>query len=260
MLRKSASRRVAPWPASDSYTHLENKPGVKGPLSAVAGTDTLKVAGLLEMSEFCTCGAQLPPDALFCHKCGKPQRDLVAPEIEANVYPAAQAAAVADVPPPPPPRPQPLPLNFHNPIAVRIALVAAVSATVLSLLSPTLSWLAAGFFAVYLYCRKTGFRLDVLAGVKIGWITGLILYGFSAVVFTAQQIPDALAGHPGKTLLEQMKASSFQNPATMQQMTDMMQSDPGKMILLLLGAMFVVVTCLSMAGGALGAKLVGSPK
>ena len=46
----------------------------------------------------------------------------------------------------------------------------------------------------------------------------------------------------------------------MQEMTHMAQTDPGKMILLLLVAMFVVVTCLSMAGGALGAKLVGSPK
>ena len=72
------------------------------------------------MPEFCTCGAQLPPDALFCHKCGKPQRDIVTPEIEPNTYPAAVEASVA--PPPPAPRLQPLPLNFHNPIAVRIAL------------------------------------------------------------------------------------------------------------------------------------------
>jgi hypothetical protein len=211
------------------------------------------------MPEFCTCGAQLPPDALFCHKCGKPQREIIAPEIEANAFPTAASQVVAEVPASPP-KPQPLPLNFHNPIAVRIALVAAVSATVLSLWAPTLSWLAAGFFAAYLYCRKTGFRLDVLAGVKIGWITGLILYGFSAVVFTAQQLPDALAGHPGKTLLEELQKSSFQNPEVMQEMTHMAQTDPGKMILLLLVAMFVVVTCLSMAGGALGAKLVGSPK
>ncbi|HEX3744990.1 MAG TPA: zinc ribbon domain-containing protein [Bryobacteraceae bacterium] len=212
------------------------------------------------MAEFCTCGAQLPPDALFCHKCGKPQRDIIEPEVQSNSFPAgAQSGPVPAEIPPQIPRPQPLPLNFHNPIAVRIAMVAAVCATVLSLLSPTLSWLAAGFFAVYLYCRKTGFRLDVLAGVKIGWITGLILYGFSALVFTVQQLPDALAGHPGKTLLEQVKNSSFQDPAMMQEMTHMIQSDPGTVILLLLAAMFVVVTCLSMAGGALGAKLVGSP-
>lgn len=208
------------------------------------------------MADFCTCGAQLPPDALFCHKCGKPQREILEPEVERNVY----VAAVPDTALPPPPRPQPLPVNFRNPIAVRISLMAAASAMVLGLLLPFVSWLGAGFFAAYLYCRKTGFRLNVAAGVKIGWITGLILYGFSAIVFTAAQVPDALAGHPGRTLLEQMKSSSFQDPAMMQEATRLVQSDPGKMILLLLGALFVVVTCLSMAGGALGAKLVGNPK
>jgi hypothetical protein len=113
------------------------------------------------MPEFCTCGAQLPLDALFCHKCGKPQRDLIAPEIEANTFPTAASQVVAEGPPPP--KPQPLPLNFRNPIAVRIALVAAVGATTateyccrrLSVGSPR------GSLAVYLYCRKTGFRLDV---------------------------------------------------------------------------------------------------
>jgi hypothetical protein len=206
------------------------------------------------MAEYCTCGAQLPPDALFCHKCGKPQREILTPQIEANTYPTAAAEI------PPPPRQQPLPLNFHNPIAVRIALVAAVSATMLGILLPFVSWLAAGFFAVYLYCRKTGFRLDVAAGVKIGWITGLILYGFSAVVFTVEQLPDALSGHLGKTMLDQMKNSAFQDPAMVQQMTKLVQSEPGMVILVLLGVLFVFVTCLSMAGGALGAKLVGSPK
>ena len=209
------------------------------------------------MAEYCTCGAQLPPDALFCHKCGKPQREIIAPEIEPNTYPAGPTAPATAVPPP---KAQPLPLNFHNPIAVRIALVAAVGATILGILLPFVSWLAAGFFAVYLYCRKTGFRLDVLAGVKIGWITGLILYGFSAVVFTVEQLPDALAGHLGKTMLDQMKNSTFQDPAKMQQFAKLIQSEPAIVILLLLAVLFVLVTCLSMAGGALGAKLVGSPK
>lgn len=214
--------------------------------------------GLSNMAEYCTCGAQLPPDALFCHKCGKPQREIVTPEIESNAYPAA---ATAEVPPPPPPTgPQPLPLNFHNPIAVRIALLAAVSATVLSVLLPIVNWLAAGFFAVYFYCRKTGFRLDVAAGVKVGWITGLIAYGFYAIVFTIDQLPDALSGHLGKTILEQMKNSRLQDPATVQQISKVVESDPAMVILFLLGILFVFVTCLSMAGGALGAKLVGRPK
>jgi hypothetical protein len=207
------------------------------------------------MAEYCSCGAQLPPDALFCHKCGKPQRELVTPEVEANTYAPALATAV----PPPPPLPQPLPLNFHNPIAVRIALLAAVSATVLFVLLP-LNWLGAGFFAVFFYCRKTGFRLDVASGVKIGWITGLIAYCFYAVVFTARLLPDAISGNLGKTFLEQMKNSTLQDPVKVQQAAKIATDNPGTVIILLLGMLFVVVTCLSMAGGALGAKLVGSPK
>jgi len=201
------------------------------------------------MPEYCTCGAQLPPDALFCHKCGKPQREILTPEVESNTH--TDAVPVA----PPPPRPAPLPLNFHNPIAVRVALVAAVLATFLSLLVPIVNWLAAGCFAAMFYCRKTGFRLDVSAGVKIGWITGLIAYGFYAIVFAAMQLPDYMAGHLGKRLLDQMKNSPFQDPATIQQMSKVIETDPGMVILFVLAALFVFVTCLSMVGGALGATI-----
>jgi hypothetical protein len=210
------------------------------------------------MPEFCTCGAQLPPDALFCHKCGKPQRDLVAPEIQVNAFSTGASQVLAEVPSSPP-KPQPLPLNFRNPIAVRIAVVAAVGATLLLVLLP-LNWIGAGFVAVYLYCRKTGFRLDVASGVKIGWITGLIAYCFYAIVVTARLLPDALSGNLGKALLEQMKNSALQDPAKIQEAAKMVADNPGMVIFLLLGMLFVVVTCLSMAGGALGAKLVGSPK
>ena len=162
------------------------------------------------------------------------------------------------VPPPPQQQPEAPPLNFSNPIAVRIALIVAVSATMLCLLiTPILNWLAAGFFAVYFYCRKTGFRLDVGAGVKIGWITGLITYGFSAIVFTAELLPDALSGHLAKTFLDQLKGSAFQDPATLQRITELIQTEPAVWVLLMLGALFVFVTSLSMVGGALGAKLAG---
>jgi len=199
----------------------------------------------------------LPPDALFCHKCGKPQRDLVAPEIQVNAFSTATPQVVAEAPPSPP-KPQPLPLNFHNPIAVRIAVVAAVGATLLLVLLP-LNWMGAGFLAVYLYCRKTGFRMDVASGVKIGWITGLIAYCFYAIVVTARLLPDALSGNLGKALLEQMK-NSLQDPARIQEAAKIVADNPGAVIFLLLVMLFVLVTCLSMAGGALGAKLVGSPK
>jgi len=209
------------------------------------------------MAEFCTCGAQLPPDALFCHKCGKPQREIITPEIEANTYGAAAPPVAAETPPPAP-RPQPL-LNFRNPIAVRIALLAAGCATILIVLLP-LNWVGAGFFAVYLYCRKTGFRMDVASGVKIGWITGLIAYCFYTVLFAVRIVPDAISGNLGKALLEQMKSSALQDPAKVQEAAKIAADNPGMVIVLLLGMLFVLVTCLSMAGGALGAKLVGSPK
>lgn len=206
------------------------------------------------MPEYCTCGAKLPEDALFCHKCGKPQRDIIEPEVQANIYQGPPAPTVV-LDAAPPPRPQPLPMNFHNPIAVRIALVAAVSATILNFLL-MVNWLAAGFLAVFFYRRKTGFRLDVASGVKIGWMTGIITYVFSTIIFTAQQLPDALSGHMFKTVLDQMKSAPFQDPALIK----MFESDPGMATFLLLVVLFVFVTCLCMAGGALGAKLVGNQK
>jgi len=207
--------------------------------------------------EFCTCGAQLPPDALFCHKCGKPQRDIVVPEAVPprpqeypGVLPPTPATATA-------PAPAEAPLNFHNPVAVRIALLVAISATVLSFL-PFLNWIAAGFFAVFFYRKKTGSLLNVGAGVRMGWITGILMFGLSAVVFTARQLPNALSGKLGALFQEQLKNLPAQDPAV-QQMTQFFQSGPGivAMLLFSLVALFLFITGFSMAGGALGAKVMG---
>src|SRR4051794_8860906 len=129
------------------------------------------------MPDFCTCGAQLAPDSLFCHKCGKPQREVAEPEI-----------VTQPIPPPPlpeaPPSPASLPLNFHNPVAVRVAATVALIATLLSWI-PALNiilWLAAGFFAVYLYRRRTGVFLNVRAGVRLGWITGVLMFVITTVI------------------------------------------------------------------------------
>src|SRR5438552_13672559 len=101
------------------------------------------------MPEYCTCGAQLPPDSRFCHKCGKPQREEV----------------VVEQPPSPPPlnfiapAAKPLAPSFHNPIAVRVGLFVASFAALLCVLLPfgCVIWLpSAGFIAVYLYSRRTG--------------------------------------------------------------------------------------------------------
>jgi len=202
------------------------------------------------MPEFCTCGAQLPPDALFCHKCGKPQRELVVPETVAPVVAPAPLPQLQ-------PRPEPLPVNFHNGVAMRIAILVAAMATLLSFL-PFLNWLAAGFFAVFFYRRKTGTLLNVGAGVRMGWITGLLMFGLSSIVFAAQQLPAALSGHLDAKFQEQLKNLAAQDPLS-QQMMQFFQTGPGVIVVLLfsLVGLFLFTTGLSMAGGALGAKMVG---
>src|ERR1017187_8274933 len=112
------------------------------------------------MPEFCTCGAELPPDARFCHRCGKPQREEVVPEtLEPPPVPAVTIAGPATAAhAPPPPR-----LNFHNATAVRVALLMASVASMLSALPVwaaglaglVLWWLTPGFLSVYVYRRRT---------------------------------------------------------------------------------------------------------
>jgi hypothetical protein len=204
------------------------------------------------MAEFCTCGAQLPPDALFCHKCGRAQREIVVSE---TVPQAAPEAVPLNVTPPP----TALPLNFGNPLAVRIALLVAVSATVLFFVLPVLNWLVAGFFAVFFYRRRTGTRLNVGAGVRMGWITGIIMFPIFAIVFVANQIPAALSGRFTATIQEQLKTVPGQDPKVVEQMIHFLQTGPGVIAAFgfSLAGLFLFITGFSMAGGALGAKMIG---
>jgi len=201
------------------------------------------------MPDICTCGAHLPPDALFCHKCGKPQRELVVAE--------SVVEAPAMVVPPVGLKPEPVPVSFRNSVAIRIALLMAAVATLLSFL-PFVNWLAGGFFAVFLYRRKTGSFLNVGAGVRLGWITGILMFALSAVVFAAQQLPGVISGHLDARLQEQLKNFTSPDPMS-QQMMQYFQSGPGVMVLFLFSliALFLFTTGLGMAGGAIGAKMVG---
>jgi hypothetical protein len=206
------------------------------------------------MPEFCTCGAQLAPDSLFCHKCGKPQREVLEPEPEPEIVVDVVAApAVPDV------APAALPLNFHNPVAVRVAFTVALIATLLSWI-PALNvilWVAAGFFAVYLYRRRTGVFLNVRAGVRLGWITGVLMFVITTVIFTLTVIPAAANGGIATLFKSQFKNASDPN---VQEALRMLETGPGVATILLatLFMLFCFITLLAMAGGALGAKLVGS--
>jgi len=200
------------------------------------------------MPEFCTCGAQLPPDALFCHKCGKPQRELVAPEVHIPehaefVVPPASVSLAPDA----------LPMNFRNPVAMRSAFSAAILGALLSWV-PVLNvilWLGAGYFAVFFYRRRTGHLLNLGAGLRMGWITGVMMFAIVAVLFTAFVIVFNVSG--GIEVLQ----SQFRNASDpkVQEALQTLRSGSGVAVFLM--QLFLFITCLSMVGGALGAKLVG---
>ena len=200
------------------------------------------------MPEFCTCGAQLPPDALFCHKCGKPQRELVAPEVHISEH-AEFAAPPAALPP----APDALPMNFRNPVAMRIAFTAAILGALLSWV-PVLNvvlWLAAGYFAVFFYRRRTGHLLNLGAGLRMGWITGVMMFAIVAVLFTAFVIVFNVSG--GIDMLQ----AQFKNASDPNVQNALQTLRSGSGVAMFLMQLFLFITCLSMVGGALGAKLVG---
>ncbi|MFB3825971.1 MAG: zinc ribbon domain-containing protein [Bryobacteraceae bacterium] len=203
------------------------------------------------MPEYCTCGAELPPDARFCHKCGKPQgeQSMLAPEPEA---PRAE-------PPPPPPA-----VSFRNPIAVRVGFTVASAAALLSWL-PLVNlgfviwWTLAGFFAVYLYRRRTGQQLSIRGGLQMGWITGMLTFAIMTVLFTASMVPLAAAKGGFSAVFQQQIRSMAQNDPNFEQAARLFQTPAGVATVLIftLALFFAMIMFLCTAGAAVGAKLIG---
>lgn len=204
------------------------------------------------MPDTCTCGAQLPPDALFCHKCGKPQREVKVEEPAEISAPAANALSenVEAVSGTRRPMRYSMPVGFRNPVALRIALFVGVAGGLINDLVPLVAWLAAGFFAVFFYRRKTHDRMNVAAGLKMGWLTGVIMFTMWGIAFAAMGLSGTLASQ----FEQRMRQMPFygNDPAYIQ-MARSMTSGPGLLLPLAFG--FVIIICLSMAGGAIGAKL-----
>jgi hypothetical protein len=204
------------------------------------------------MPEFCTCGAQLPPDALFCHKCGKPQREIVVPETVAP--PPAAAFALPTPATLTAPVATSAPLNFHNRAAVKIALLVAGLATLLSFLL-YLNWFLAGFLAVFLYRRRTGQVLNLESGVRMGWITGLMIFGMMVLILGFFGVSvQAIGG----VAAFQAESKGMMDPRMAESLSVFLKmlSSPSELAMVLV-QFFVFTTLLSMAGGALGVKLAG---
>jgi len=145
-------------------------------------------------------------------------------------------------------RPEAAALNFRNPVAIRIALAAAAIATLLSFV-PYLNWLAAGFFAVFFYRRRTGHMLNMESGVRMGWMTGVIMFGMMALLLTFSLLFFQAAG--GIAAIQ----AEFKNAVDPRVLDVLKHLQSGPEIASLLVQLFVFTTLLSMAGGALGARM-----
>ena len=194
------------------------------------------------MNEFCTCGARLPDDARFCHKCGKPQfeEDIVREPVR-DITPVAVTDTVAI----------PREIGFHNVLAVRIAFFMALISTVaIELLAPYLlgvvflftGLLAGGCAAAYIYSKKSRQTLSMRNGLRMGWITGIFCFVIFLVTTTIKCI--AVSLYPGRT-------------ADIDQLIKLLQTTEGlgAFLVVLVVVMFILFTLLPTIGGAIGAKI-----
>jgi hypothetical protein len=178
----------------------------------------------------------LPIDALFCHRCGKPQRELPnvheteAPEPhDESVQPDAPAPALVASEPS-----FPSEINFSNKGAVRICLACAVAASVLSSLP--------------------------LGMLSVFWLllTGLFYWLIAMIVFALKMVSLAGQGGLGALLREQMQASAGRDDASMQEALRILESPQGlaMMIVFVLFFAFLFFTALPAIGGLLGSKVI----
>ncbi|MBV6434100.1 MAG: hypothetical protein IANPNBLG_04342 [Bryobacteraceae bacterium] len=211
------------------------------------------------MPTHCTCGAELPPDARFCHKCGKPQYETAAQADEEEPLPHIVVTEAVRQ------EPKPLEINFHNPVAVRTAFLTALITSIISSLPipPQGLWLLvslllAGFLAVFLYTRRTGQPLSMVGGARMGWITGVFSFAIATIFFTLSVVMLSSKGGFVELFRQQLQGRTGSSEAEIQQFLQLLQSPAGltTVLLLVLAMLFVLFTVFPTLGGALGAKML----
>ena len=193
--------------------------------------------------ENCTCGALLVENARFCHMCGRPVFEPAIPEAaETAVAPPVRSAAQVSA------RPVPLPVSFSNPLALRSAILVSLGVMLVAMIPGVqllvpLWGLAAGWCAVLLYRRLTGFALSVRAGAQLGSITGVLTFVSLLVIMAL-------------TILAMGKDFSKEVIRQDPQITEVLNDPPALALAVIVALVLifglVVGTC--AAGGALGAK------
>ena len=201
------------------------------------------------MEQRCTCGAILPEEARFCHKCGKPQYEEDIARLSREEQPSAPR--VGSQPASGPPLAG---ISFKNSRAVTVSAAAACAAFfgsgLVGLVSPLL-WplilLAAGFFAAGIYKGRSSEPLSSVAGARLGWMTGLWL--FLVITIAGIMISLYLTSPAGADVIRQLKA--------MPQFSQLNIGDTHELLSsMLVSAIptFFMVTAIPGLGGLLGAR------
>lgn len=200
------------------------------------------------MEPRCTCGAVLPPDARFCHKCGKPQYEEDIARLAAQEPPAPAPSSVITSPP------HSARIGFRNHRAVLVSLaVAAFSLIALcgaALVAPVLGpgiVCGAGFAAVRFYKRRSPEPLSPGGGAFLGLMTGLWLFLVLAICAAITSV--YVASPEGRETLR----------ATMPKMPEVarMLDNPHQFLVSLLSGLiptFFIATLSAAFGGMLAAR------
>lgn len=200
----------------------------------------------------------MPPDARFCHKCGKPQFDEPVEEL-----PAEEPIPATVILPQPPPVTE---INFHNSVAVRVAFLAAgISSLLISMPMPVyvaaiwmFVWLfCAGFLAVFLYRRRTGAAVGLRGGARMGWITGIFCFVIATVFFTISVFSIASRGGLVEFYRQQLAIKGAPDESV-RQFFEVLENPSGLATVLMLSIffLFILFTLLPTLGGMLGSKVL----
>jgi|SRR6185312_6110104 len=203
----------------------------------------------------CTCGAQLPDDARFCHRCGRPQlEEDIARTHEEEQIPVAT---------PPPPPPAAAKIDFGNRKAVTVSIAVAMLTLLVFIASSVLAPFAAtllilplfcfsGFLAARWYMKQTGESITAQAGARIGFMTAL--WAFLVVVVICVLMAVFISNPEWRAQVVSM-VNAQGNPAAGQ--IAKLLEDPRRFIFLMMGELlvnFCLFTFPSMLGGMLGVR------
>ncbi len=194
----------------------------------------------------------MPPNARFCHMCGRPLREEPQPaapdpeDVRENLPKAALAG----------------PISYGNPDALRAAYISALIASLLTHV-PFVNYLcfvwypAAGFLSVHNYRKRIGEAPSVRGGAKLGWITGVLTFAISLFLGAI----GSLLPNQGARLNELLRQQIAQTPGQediKRQFLEMLQNPLAIAVLVLfvLALTFVMTTGFTALGGALGAKVL----